>query len=144
MTGYQLYRNNSKLADLSGLVLLYIDNSVTQETTYAYQVRARDAAGNWSALSAAVTAKLPSADQTVLMWSNPTARENGDYLELNEIGGYEIRYKRTTDATYSSTVINNNYTNSFSMPKLTGTYVFEIAAFDSNGLYSAFVQIQPK
>lgn len=151
VTGYEVYRNNSKVADLSGAVRLYVDNNVTQNTSYSYSIRARDAAGNWSARSANVTASLPassssssSSGQVTLTWSSPNARENGEYLELDQIGGYEIRYKRTTDSSYTVKVIPGSRTNSINLGTLTGTYQYEIAAYDTNGLYSTFVPIKPR
>jgi hypothetical protein len=144
VTGYQVYRNNTKVADLSSAVSGYIDTNVVKDVTYSYSIRARDAAANWSAKSTAASAKLLTAGELTLTWSNPTSRENGQYLELDEIGGYEIRYKKATDSVYTTVVINNNHTNNYSMSQTSGSYVYEIATFDSTGLYSTFVAIQPK
>lgn len=144
VTGYQVYRNNTKVADLSNAVRTYIDSNVVKDITYSYSVRARDAAGNWSALSSSANAKLIPSGELTLMWSNPTSRENGEYLELDEIGGYEIRYKKVTDSVYTTVVINNNDTNSYSMSQPSGSYEYEIATFDTTGLYSNFVSIQPE
>src|SRR5690606_36645039 len=147
VTGYQIYRNNTKVADVSAAVSMYVDNKVSTGTTYTYTVRARDAAGNWSAQSTGATAKLSSVStgtgNVTLRWSTPNARENGEYLELDEIGGFEIRYKMASDTAYTSKIINDNYTNSVTL-NVNGNYQFEIATFDSNGLYSVFVPIQPQ
>jgi uncharacterized protein CbrC (UPF0167 family) len=145
VTGYQVYRNNTKVADVSAAVSMYVDTKVSANTNYTYTVRARDAAGNWSVQSASATAKLTTttADAVTLRWSTPNARENGEYLELDEIGGFEIRYKAVNDTAYASKVINDNHTNNITL-NVTGNYQFEIATFDSNGLYSVFVPIQPQ
>jgi uncharacterized protein CbrC (UPF0167 family) len=145
VTGYQIYRNNVKVADVSAAVNIYVDNKVAQNTNYTYTLRARDAAGNWSAQSTAITAKLAasSAGQVTLRWSLPNARENGEYLELDEIGGFEVRYKKTSDSVYTSKLIQDNRTTSINL-NLTGAYQFEIAAYDTNGLYSVFIPIQPQ
>lgn len=143
MTGYQVYRNNVRVADVSAAVTRYVDTNVVAGTNYSYRVRARDAAGNWSAQSTAVSAQLIST-QVRLLWSTPTARENGEYLELDEIGGFEIRFKGAADTQYTSVVINDNSVNSYTLTQPAGDLQFEIAAFDTNGLYSNFVSIQPR
>ena len=63
VTNYQIYRNGSLIAT-TGAVTSYSDTAVTGGTTYQYQIRARDAAGNVSGLSnmAAVTASLLFSD----------------------------------------------------------------------------------
>ena len=50
VTAYEIYRNGSLLTT-SGAITSYSDTTVTSATTYAYTVRARDAAGNLSAPS---------------------------------------------------------------------------------------------
>ncbi len=142
VTGYQVYRNNTRIADVSAVVTRYIDTSAVAGVTYSYSVRARDAAGNWSALSAPVSGKL--ATPVSLHWSSPTERENGEYLELNDIGGYEIRFKRPTDASYTRVVINDNRINSYTPASTDASFQYEIATFDTTGLYSNFVSIQPR
>jgi hypothetical protein len=76
-----------------------------------------------------------------LLWSVPNARENGDYLDISEIGGYEIRYKLKSDADYASVVIKDAYVDSYYFDYLQGDYQFEIATFDNTGLYSKFVPV---
>lgn len=62
VTGYNLFRNNGLLATV-GAVTNYTDTPVSPGFTYNYQVQARDAAGNVSALSAVSTVTTP-ADTT--------------------------------------------------------------------------------
>lgn len=45
MTGYEIFRNGSLLATV-GIFTGYSDTTVSPSTTYQYQVRARDEAGN--------------------------------------------------------------------------------------------------
>lgn len=77
-------------------------------------------------------------------WTAPTARANGDILKVEDLGGYEIRYKKVGDTKY--TYITSGigpWDNSFTLSGLAnGSYIFEIAAFDKNGLYSDFVNIR--
>jgi hypothetical protein len=70
VTGYNVYRGGTLLAPI-GTTLTYADTSVAADTTYAYQVRALDAAGNISDPSNTATTKTPAAP-SVLTFS-PTA-----------------------------------------------------------------------
>lgn len=76
-----------------------------------------------------------------IYWNAPTERENGDYLDITEIGGYELRYKRKSDIYYTRVVINDAFTDAYYFDHLEGEYEFQIAAFDKIGLYSSFVPI---
>lgn len=77
-------------------------------------------------------------------WTAPSARANGDLLSVEDLGGYEIRYKKVGDTKYTYVTSNiGPWDNSYTLSGLTnGSYVFEIAAFDKNGLYSDFVNIR--
>jgi hypothetical protein len=76
-----------------------------------------------------------------LRWAAPSKRENGNYLDITELGGYELRYKKSSDAKFTYVTINDPWTNTYNFPSLNGDYVFQIAAFDRNGVYSPFVDI---
>lgn len=78
----------------------------------------------------------------LINWSPPTYRENGDYLDIAELGGYVLRYKLKNSSEYKIVRINDGYTDSYYFDYLKGDYQFEIAAFDTLGLYSDFVAIQ--
>jgi chitodextrinase len=58
VTGYRLFRNGTLIASPSGLS--YQDKSLNASTTYSYSIRARDAAGNLSALSPAISGTTKS------------------------------------------------------------------------------------
>ncbi|MFE3107339.1 discoidin domain-containing protein, partial [Kitasatospora indigofera] len=53
VTGYDIYRGNTRLATVT--TTSYTDTALTAGTAYTYTVRARDAAGNVSAASTALT-----------------------------------------------------------------------------------------
>ncbi|MFE2918138.1 cellulase family glycosylhydrolase, partial [Kitasatospora indigofera] len=53
VTGYEIYRGSTKLATVT--TTSYTDTALTAGTAYTYTVRARDAAGNVSAASTALT-----------------------------------------------------------------------------------------
>jgi hypothetical protein len=78
-----------------------------------------------------------------IYWTPPNQRENGEALDITEVGGYELRYKQTSESSYISVVINDSYTDAYYFDNLGGDYEFEIAAFDTSGIYSAFVPVKP-
>lgn len=83
------------------------------------------------------------AGPVYLRWNIPRLREDGTTLDISELGGYEVRYRRLTDTEYTYVSVENAYTNELNLAWLEGTYVFEVAAFDKNGLYSRFIKIAP-
>nr|WP_281171436.1 cellulose binding domain-containing protein [Actinoplanes globisporus] len=58
VTGYLIYRNGTQVG--TSTATTYTDTSLTASTQYSYTVRARDAANNQSAASAAVNATTQS------------------------------------------------------------------------------------
>jgi len=145
VTAYRVYRDGALLGTLTSSTLSYSDKTVSPDMSYWYGVSAGDAAGNWSAqklLNVTTPASLVSGNVN-LKWLPPSQRENGAALTFTEIGGYEIRYRAITENTYKYTSIANTQTQT-SLSNLVGDYVFEIAVFDTNGLYSNFVAINPQ
>lgn len=96
---------------------------------------------SWSSASSAASNGQHVAGPVGISWTAPNKRENGDYLDIADLGGYEIRYKKTTDPKYTYISINDPWTNTYNFPWLEGDYIFQIAAFDKNGVYSPFVDI---
>src|SRR5690606_39921384 len=45
--------------------------------------------------SSKINSSSSFASTALLQWQHPTHRANGEYLELQEIGGYELRHKRS-------------------------------------------------
>ncbi|MFC3115581.1 hypothetical protein [Cellvibrio fontiphilus] len=80
----------------------------------------------------------------LLSWAVPSARENGDYLGVEEVGGYEIRYREKGAENFSSVRITGGYVNNHYFSHLQGNLEFEIAAYDTNGLFSRFIAILPQ
>jgi hypothetical protein len=97
-----------------------------------------------SSFSLQSSSSAPSAlnGPVQVYWTPPSQRENGEYLDITELGGYELRYKRISDNSYTSVVIKDAYIDSYYFDNLQGDYEFQIAAFDVNGIYSAFVQVK--
>lgn len=78
-----------------------------------------------------------------LYWSVPNQRENGEYLDVTEIGGYELRYKLKSENTYKTIHISDGFIDTYYFDYLKGDYEFQIATFDTNGLYSGFINLNP-
>lgn len=147
VTRYAIHRDGSHLTTVSGSTRTFTDSGLRAGTTYRYTIRAGDAAGNWSSLSSTLvlttTAVPDSAVGFTLEWTPPNARENGQYLELSEIGGYEIRYRRANESQHQTVTIEPGATR-HTFTDLQGDYEFEVAAFDTDGLYSNFVTIRSR
>lgn len=76
-----------------------------------------------------------------LEWSFPAQRANGDLMSVSEIGGYRIRYRATTKATFEEVTVPDGAATKYVVEGLLpGKYEFMIAAYDrdkSTGKYSA-------
>ncbi|WP_081640140.1 hypothetical protein [Simiduia agarivorans] len=82
--------------------------------------------------------------QVLIMWAPPSHRENGDQLTPSEIGGYEVRFREYEAPTYTYLLQKPNAGDAILINYLEGYYEFEVAAFDTNGLYSRFVPVTPQ
>ncbi|MBB3170098.1 fibronectin type III domain-containing protein [Simiduia aestuariiviva] len=80
--------------------------------------------------------------QALVTWRLPEYRENGDPLLPQEIGGFEIRYREQFDADFTYIVFEGIEVVNYTFEDLNGIYEFEIAAYDNNGLYSQFVELE--
>ncbi|MFC3114909.1 carbohydrate-binding protein [Cellvibrio fontiphilus] len=102
-----------------------------------------------SASSSSAAASSVGAEGTTvagpvyLRWNIPSLREDGTTLDITELGGYEVRYRLLSSTEYTYVNIEDAYKNELDIAWLEGTYVFEVAAFDKNGLYSRFIKITP-
>ena len=132
------------LAVLDGNASSYSDTSVSASQQYQYEVAAGDAAGNWSAKKSILVTTPAVVSATDLVWVHPDHRENLDTLDPANIGGYEIRYKRPSERSYTYVTVLGNRTTSFSVAGLSGDASFEIACFDLDGLLGEFAAIALK
>lgn len=96
-----------------------------------------------SAASSASSQGNAVAGPVYLRWNIPRLREDGTNLDINELGGYELRYRRTAETEYTYVSIEDAWKNEHNISWLEGNYVFEVAAFDKNGLYSKFIPVRP-
>lgn len=96
-----------------------------------------------SANSSAASTGFDVVGPVHLSWRMPTVREDMSGLGVEELGGYEIRYRKAGDETYTYISIEDPNTVYYEIPWLEGNYIFQIAAFDKNGLYSKFMDLRP-
>jgi len=83
----------------------------------------------------------PEALRSVsLYWSAPSHRINGADIAMEDLGGYEVRYRKLDESDYTRIVIEDPLIEQYHIDALTESdYVFQVAAYDKDGLYSDFV-----
>lgn len=87
--------------------------------------------------------QTPVTGPVLLQWSRPALRENGEYLEGDDIGGYELRYREVGLDGEQVVLIDDGWVESYQVERLENAYDFAIAVYDRDGLYSEFVALQP-
>ena len=138
----------SSIVSSSRSSIVSSSKSSVQSSSKASSMNSSASSKSASSLNSSSSAKSTSSaassaasqKSAKLTWTHPNQRENGQFLELNEIGGYEIRYRKTTDTRYTYIVINSNRVTEYTHTNALDTE-FEIAVFDSNGVYSRFVKV---
>lgn len=145
VTAYRVYRDNILIGTLGASTLEYSDKTANPSKTYIYGIEAGDAAGNWSLARKTVSITTPASTNgdVTLYWAPPTQREDGSSITNAELGGFLIRYKSQTDTDYTYLDISDSSAKSRIITNLSGSYVFQIAVYDSNNLYSSFVSLSP-
>ncbi len=141
VTGYSVFRDGTKIADVTGPS--YNNIGLTASTTYAYVVRAYDAAGNISNNSNTASAT------TLVSPSDTTAPSTPMNLLANVISASQINLNWSTSTDNvgvtgyaifrDGTEIANVTTNSYSNIGLTAstTYAYTVRAYDAAGNRSA-------
>lgn len=110
----------------------------------SYSVSSQSSQALSSSSSSAHDSLLSPLLPKTYSWSHPTARSNGDYLELDYIGGYELRFKMPLTNDYVYLVIEGNRITSLATDLIPLNTAVEIAVYDINGLYSNFVSLRPQ
>ena len=142
VTGYSVYRNNTKVADVSGSTTSYADTGVADATTYSYTVKAFDAAGNLSAASNTATATTPDVTPPTAPTQLRTTNVTSTRVDLSwrastdnvTVTGYRVFRNGTqvgsdlggSTLTYSDTTVVQGQ-----------TYSYTVKAFDAAGNVSA-------
>jgi len=120
VTGYDIFRDGALVASL-GPVLSWTDNTALASTTYQYAGRARDAAGNASAVCAAVAVTTPAAAAPVFadgfesgnlsQWTTKAGlvAENTDARS----GTWAVEGNTTNGATYAKKTLPSSYGDAY-------------------------------
>jgi cytoskeletal protein RodZ len=103
------------------------ENTTTDETTATEEDTSADE-------ETIVTGSL------TLEWMAPVERENGELLTEAEIGGFKILYRASDSDHYETLVIDTTAAliTAYTFDLALGDYEFKVAAFDTEGLYSAY------
>ncbi|WP_435105010.1 Calx-beta domain-containing protein [Arhodomonas sp. AD133] len=73
-----------------------------------------------------------------VQWSAPTEREDGEPLDMSEIGGYRIYYGTSSDALDNSVEVADAYATSYTIDDLSSdTYYTAVTTYDTEGVESA-------
>ncbi|MFX3636645.1 MAG: carbohydrate binding domain-containing protein [Candidatus Pristimantibacillus sp.] len=138
VTGYEMTRKAGTITEtfmVDGHVTSFIDGAVTEGTTYKYQARARDAAGNFSGYSTEITIAVPGGGDSIAP-SQPTnvtgtATESSVNLAWNAstdnvgVAGYDI-YRNDVKV---GTATTNSYLDTGLSEET--SYQYHITAFDA-------------
>ena len=142
VTGYRVYRNGTQIGTMAGTT--FTDNSVVAATTYAYTVRAFDAANNVSASSTALSVRTPNANIDVVAPTKPanvrkvSAVHNRAVIAWNAstdnvaVTGYRI-YRNGTQIGTTTTALTFNDTT----VQPSTTYAYTVRAIDAANNLSA-------
>jgi hypothetical protein len=91
VTSYEIRRDGSLLVTTPSAATTYVDTTVVPGTTYLYEVRARDAAGNVSSPSNSATATTPAGVARLVFPPEADAR----VVEASPTTNYRVSYLRT-------------------------------------------------
>jgi hypothetical protein len=135
--------SNSTASQTSSIIASSSSRSSSLAITSSSRSMATSSSRSSSVRSSSSSSRSSSVatQQATIQWSHPTQRANGDFLELSEIGGYEIRVRPTSNSSYIYYNISGNQTTNYVLTNYVSTMTVEIAVFDSNGLYSEFVTV---
>lgn len=89
---------------------------------------------------------LRLAGAVTFKWARPDQRENGEELPMDELGGYELRYRQVQSQDYEMKLIDDvsDPIHLQDIDDMEGDYIVTVAAYDKDGLYSDFVALTPE
>jgi len=103
-----------------------------------------DAAGNDTETVDGSGSAAAASSKLVLRWSVPSHRVNGEHLNRDDVGGYEIRYRESPESDFTYISVADGGEREFVLDEdLSDNYEFQIATYDVDGLYSSFVSLVP-
>jgi len=127
LTGCQIEQLNSQDNTSSAVTAIDITSVLGTSPTNIFT----DPSGN----------NQPEYSDVQLYWFKPLTRANGQLMPDKEIGGYEIRYSKHGESSYSSLILPPGKTqHTFLSFEEADSFDFSVAVFDVNGLYSEFIK----
>ncbi len=138
VAGYEVLRNGTRVGQPTGTS--YTDTGLTANTSYSYQVRARDAAGNLSALSTAANVRTQAVAQCTATpavpagLASPTQTSNSIGLSWNAVSppaNCTVQYRVYRGGNLIATVSGTSHSATGLNPDT--AYSFTVAAFTSAG-----------
>ena len=136
VTGYNVYRNGSKVATVAGTS--YVNASLSSETSYAYAVSAIDKASNESDKTAEVSATTAALPFGISLYSVPTKTSTGATVAVTLTKPGTVTVKYGTSASNLNLTAQGGAaatTHSVSITGLTAftTYYYQVVATDASG-----------
>ena len=115
-------------------------NTTTDETTTSGDTPNTSSNTTGDAPATAPSTPEPASSSAVsLTWDIPAVREDGSYLAVYEIDGYELRYSKDNSNTETVVRIADAQTTDWVLENAEpGYYEFTIATIDSDGVYSQY------
>lgn len=138
VAGYEVWRNGTRVGQPAGTS--HTDTGLTANTSYSYQVRARDAAGNLSALSAAVSVRTQTGAQCTAApavpggLASPAQTSNSISLSWNAVSppaNCTVQYRVYRGGSLVATVGGTSHTVTGLNPDT--AYSFTVAAVTAAG-----------
>ena len=136
IAGYDIYRNGSLLTSV-GMVTSYSDTNLTLGTTYSYQVKARDVAGNTSVFSNSASVTIAS-----LLFSD--GFESGNLSAWTSVTNLVVTQQEHYSGAYAARETSTGTTANFASKTLSTTQsdLYYTTSFKilSLGSTSAYIQ----
>jgi fibronectin type 3 domain-containing protein len=136
VTGYDIFRDGAQLATV-GAQTSYSDTTTAPSSTYQYQVRAMDAAGNLSALSSAASAATPAVLFTDRF-------EGGNLSHWTVVNGLALQQAEVYAGAYAARATStgqvSNALAQFDLPQYDLYYVIRFNILNRDTLNSVYIQ----
>ena len=113
VTGYQIFRDGALIASVGGSPTNYADTGLAPDTTYAYTIRAVDAAGNVSVDSTPASAKTP-----VFL----DGFETGNFSKWTSATALVAQQSNVYGGSWAAEAKSNKSTVAYAMKQLPTTY----------------------
>jgi chitodextrinase len=115
VTGYDIYRNGSIAASVSGGVVTYKDTGLTAASTYSYYVKARDKKNNTSAASNTISVTTVAALPPSLLSNASFESSDSNHKPINWVCG-------NTNLCYQDTSVSRSGASSMRMTGNSGQW----------------------